>query len=66
MPDVEILECLKRNPHTAHIPVVILTGSTDPAQKRTVERLGADSYFQKPVRFDELLDEISRYVSVPA
>ena len=61
----EILECLKRNPQTADIPVIILTGKRDPGLKREVQNLGAARFFNKPIPFDELLDEIRRHISVP-
>ena len=62
----EILECLKRNPQTADIPVLILTGNNDPDLKRKVENLGAARYFNKPIPFNEMLDEISRHLTAPA
>ncbi len=61
----EILECLKRNRQTADIPVIILTGNSDPGLKRKVQNLGAARFFNKPIPFDELLDEIRRHISVP-
>jgi DNA-binding response OmpR family regulator len=61
----EIIECLKRNPQTAQIPVLILTGNQDPAMKGRVMRLGAAGYFNKPIVFDELLDEIRRHIPAP-
>ncbi len=58
----EILECLKRNPDTAHIPVVVLTGKHDPGLERHIRRLGADRFLAKPVPADTLLSEISSLI----
>jgi DNA-binding response OmpR family regulator len=63
---IEILQCLKRNEQTASIPVVVLTGKTDPDLCRRMQKLGAVRYLSKPLPFDELLEEITRHVSVPA
>jgi DNA-binding response OmpR family regulator len=63
---IEILECLKRNEQTSSIPVIVLTGKTDPDLCGRMERLGAVRYLSKPIPFEELLDEITRHVSVPA
>jgi DNA-binding response OmpR family regulator len=63
---VEILECLKRNEQTANIPVVILTGTTDPGLCRRMQKLGAVQYLSKPIPFDELLAAIARHVSASA
>jgi two-component system, response regulator len=49
---LEVLERLKSEENTNHIPVVILTSSAeDPDIKRCYE-LGANSYIVKPVEFD--------------
>lgn len=61
---VEIIECLKRNKQTANIPVVVLTGKTDPSLCQTMQDLGAARFLSKPIPFDELLDEICRHFPV--
>ncbi len=49
---IEVLERVKGDSTTKHIPVVILTSSEeDPDIKRCYE-LGANSYIVKPVEFD--------------
>ncbi len=58
-PGEEILECLKRNTQTAHIPVIVLTGKNNPGLKRHVQQLGADRFLHKPISADALLAEIS-------
>ena len=54
----EILQCLKRNGETAHIPVIVLTGKGDPGLRRRMERLGADRFLAKPTPADALLCEV--------
>lgn len=61
----DILECLKRNEQTASIPVVVLTGRTEPGLCRRMQKLGAVQYLNKPIPFDKLLDAISQAVAVP-
>jgi DNA-binding response OmpR family regulator len=62
----EILECLKKNPQTAAIPVLVLTGVNDPGLQRRMEKLGAARCFSKPASVDDLLYEINVQMSVPA
>jgi FixJ family two-component response regulator len=62
---VEILQWLKRNQQTAGIPVVVLTGKTDPGLCRKMRKLGAIRFLAKPVPFEELLEEITREVCTP-
>jgi DNA-binding response OmpR family regulator len=44
-----ILREMKRDPRLAATPVVVLTASAEPAQRRRTLRLGAASYLVKPV-----------------
>jgi DNA-binding NarL/FixJ family response regulator len=49
-----VLETLRAEPRTAHLPFVFLTGWNEPADMRTGMNLGADDYLTKPVVPDEL------------
>jgi len=44
-----VLEALRNEPRTAHLPFIFLTGWDDPADVRTGMNLGADDYLVKPV-----------------
>lgn len=57
-----VLEMLKRNSHTAHIPVIVLTGQPGDDLPGCMYRLGAAKFFRKPVLFDELLRELARHI----
>lgn len=58
----QILECLKRNKETARIPVVVLTGKSNPGLERRMQRLGADRFLAKPTPAEALLAEIGALV----
>lgn len=57
MPDmdgVELLEALKKEPETDHIPFVFLTARATPDSKLEGIRQGADAYIEKPFSAEEL------------
>jgi len=57
MPDmdgVELLEALKKEPETDHIPFVFLTARATPESKIEGIRQGADAYIEKPFSAEEL------------
>jgi CheY-like chemotaxis protein len=55
---IEVLEKIKSDPETKHIPVIILTSSReDPDIKRCYE-LGANSYIVKPVESENFFRAI--------
>ena len=57
MPEIsgfEILKRLRADPAHAHLPVIILTSSTDPDTKLTALDLGATDFLSKPVDPSEL------------
>jgi CheY-like chemotaxis protein len=63
MPGVDgfdILENLQNNPSRAIIPTVVLSSSEDPDDIVTAYKLGANSYFVKPYRYEELCDLASK------
>ncbi|MBN2473093.1 MAG: response regulator [Pirellulales bacterium] len=50
---------------TKDVPVIVLTGVTNPGVKRQMLSLGAAAYLTKPVVFDELLRELRPYIALP-
>lgn len=59
-----LLDVIKRNEQTADIPVIVLTGMRDNQMKRRLMRIGAAQYLTKPLRLDDLVHEISRFVDL--
>lgn len=55
---LEVIEQIKRNPRTQSIPVVVLTSSKQETDMVSGYRLGANSYIQKPVDFDQFQQTI--------
>ncbi|HEX7860928.1 MAG TPA: response regulator [Verrucomicrobiae bacterium] len=58
---LEVLEEIKRNPETNHLPVVLLTSSRLQEEMLRAYVGGANSFLQKPVDFDHF-DELIRHV----
>jgi CheY-like chemotaxis protein len=54
---------LKRDPETADIPVVMLTGVGHELNKVLAEQMGADDYITKPFTSQELKDTVKKYLS---
>jgi two-component system, response regulator len=55
---LEVLRQVKGNPTTQAIPVVILTSSKEERDLVEAYKLGANSYIQKPVDFDQFRQTI--------
>jgi DNA-binding NarL/FixJ family response regulator len=53
-----VLETLRAEPRTAHLPFVFLTGWNEAEDVRTGMNLGADDYLTKPVAPDQLIAAI--------
>ena len=54
-----VVEALRQESATAHLPFVFLTGWSDRTDQRTGMNLGADDYLVKPVEPAELLSTIA-------
>lgn len=50
-----VLETLRQEPATAHLPFIFLTGWSEKGDIRTGMNLGADDYLTKPVEPDDLI-----------
>lgn len=59
-----LLECMKRNPTTVDIPIVVLTGMRDPTLKTRLLQGGASIFLHKPIHFDALLHQMSRFIDI--
>ncbi len=57
---LEVLKQIKENENTKSIPVVILTSSALDQDMEEAYRLGANSYIQKPVGFQEFHETVKR------
>jgi CheY-like chemotaxis protein len=59
-----ILGQLKINPATKSIPVIVISGSQDPALKFTLINEGAVRFMHKPLDFEELMSELRKHLAV--
>ena len=56
----EVLQAIRDNPATRTLPVVVLTTSAEPFDVEASYALGANSYIQKPVDFEQFVDAIKQ------
>ena len=59
---VDILKDLKSNPKYAHIPVVVLSGTTNDEILHRCYAMGANSFIQKPSSGAQVGEKISTFV----
>jgi CheY-like chemotaxis protein len=57
----ELLKQLKENSYYKHIPVVVLSGSSDPIIAKECYALGASSFIQKPSQLSETNEKIGNF-----
>jgi CheY-like chemotaxis protein len=55
---IEVLRRLKADDHTRHVPVVVLTTSTEESDMVESYGLGVNSYIVKPVDFDKFTEVV--------
>jgi CheY-like chemotaxis protein len=60
----ELIECVMRNQVIRHIPIIVLTGSSDQASQRRLFQLGISSYLRKPITCEQLLWELSNLLDL--
>lgn len=59
----ELIQLLKSEAATRHIPVLALTGHVQPRFAELARKAGADSVLRKPCPLDELLREVERLLA---
>ena len=63
MKGFEVLGHIRRNPMTEHLPVVMLSSSTQQEDIRLAYELGANSYLSKPASYASLTSLVHSLVS---
>jgi CheY-like chemotaxis protein len=58
----EATRCLKGQPETKHIPIIVLTVETSRKSRDDAIAAGCDEFLQKPVDFDGLVEKIRSLV----
>lgn len=56
---IEVLQKIKSDERTKTIPVVVVTSSQETQDIRECYRLGANSFIQKPIEFDNFVQAIA-------
>jgi CheY-like chemotaxis protein len=59
-----VIDCLRNNSDTRHIPIIVLTGQRDPTLANKMRALGVEEIFHKPVQFEELRAAMSNYIDL--
>jgi len=63
MSGVHVIQMLKKNPETAHIPVVAVTAHMWDGIAQSAGQAGADGFINKPFSSKTLLREVAGYLS---
>jgi len=58
---LDICRFLKSQASTRHIPVIIISASTD--MQQPIKNAGADAFIEKPFEIKQLLETIARHIS---
>jgi DNA-binding response OmpR family regulator len=61
----EFLKRIRMMGKTAHIRVIVVSGSINPDEKSEVMSIGADEFLPKPVDFDQLFAALFRLLGMP-
>lgn len=57
---LEVLQRLRADPRTAHLPIVMLTSSDEQRDRLASFEHGANSFVRKPVAFDEFAETVAK------
>jgi DNA-binding response OmpR family regulator len=56
----DVIQSLKQNALTRHIPIIVLSGAQEYGIKQRAFELGVDCFLEKPANFADLLQKVTR------
>ena len=63
---VEVIDAIKGDPETAHIPVVAVTAHVWDNIAQAAGQVGCDGYISKPFSTKQIIQEVYRHLKPPA
>jgi CheY-like chemotaxis protein len=66
MSGVELIQKVKADPETQHIPIVVVTAYMWDHLAQSAGSVGADGFIAKPFNTAQFLQEVAKYVRLPA
>jgi PAS domain S-box-containing protein len=63
MPAEEVLRRLRKDPHVAHVPVIVITANAADRRRDRLIAAGADGYLSKPLDVEQFLRTIEEVVT---
>lgn len=62
MDGFELIERVRNRPNRPRLPIVVISGDTDPRTPERVQRLGADAFFTKPYSPGEVRQKLEQLI----
>jgi CheY-like chemotaxis protein len=62
MDGFELIERVRNRPNHPRLPIVVISGDTDPRTPERVQRLGADAFFTKPYSPGEVRQKLEQLI----
>jgi CheY-like chemotaxis protein len=59
----EVLESIRATQNLMTLPVIVMSGSSNPSEVERCYRAGANSYICKPTHFDEILSTAAQFLA---
>lgn len=59
-----LVDTIKKNEATCSIPIIVATGLRDAGLKKQMLLQGVSSFLLKPIRSDEIIREIARFIDI--
>jgi chemosensory pili system protein ChpA (sensor histidine kinase/response regulator) len=58
----ELIEKIRQNPDTAHVPIIVISSRTAEKHREMASQLGANFFIGKPYKEEELLERMHYYL----